>query len=264
LNIWRLIAHHENGKEAIELMKDMSRIAIGWSAIGDLKTINPNSPSDISKAIVGAYPKLENSHLGGPSLWNLYATMKESDLVIVNANGKRECVFEVNGPYFFEDENDILGYSHHRVASLTSIDPEDLWSHSGSAVEKGQNIRWTLAACMKGKDAERAIFEEGAKFSVRSTSVERNPEAREKCIEHFGCKCNACGFDFKKAYGDIGIGYIHVHHRVDLSTKTDVHTVDPQKDLIPLCPNCHAMVHKEKPAMSVEKLKNLLARAENA
>lgn len=259
MNIWRLIAHHKEGKKAIELMTELSRIAIGWSDIGDLRKIHPNDASDIARAISKAYPNLDNAHLGGPSLWNLYSQMKEGDLVIVNANGKRECVFEIDGPYFYDDKQDIFGYSHQRLASLTSINPEKIWNTAGSSVEEGQNIRWTLAACSRIQIANNAIFEEGARFSVISTAVERNPYARAKCIDVHGCSCAACGFDFEKTYGEIGRGFIHVHHLVDLATKKDVHTVDPEKDLIPLCPNCHSMVHKEKPAMSIKKLKSIIA-----
>lgn len=259
MNIWRLIAHHEDGKRAIEIMTKLSRIAIGWSDIGDLRKIHPNAASDITREISQAYPNLDNAHLGGPSLWNLYSLMTDGDLVIVNANGKRECVFEINGPYFFDKEQDILGYSHQRLASLTNINPEEIWNTAGSSVENGQNIRWTLAACSKNQSAKNAIFEEGARFSVSSTAVERNPYARNKCIENHGCFCNACGFDFEKTYGKTGRGFIHVHHLVDLATKKEIYTVDPEKDLIPLCPNCHAIVHKEKPAMSIDRLKKLIS-----
>ena len=260
MNIWRLIAHHEDGKKAIEIMTALSRVAIGWSEIGDLRKSSPNGPTDITREISQAYPNLDNAHLGGPSLWNLYSLMAEGDLVIVNANGKRECVFEINGPYFFDKEQDILGYSHQRLASLTSINPENLWNSSGSSVQEGQNVRWTLAACTKNATAKAAILEEGARFSVTSTAIERNPYARERCIEIHGCFCSVCGFDFEKTYGNTGKGFIHVHHIVDLASNNEIHNVDPENDLVPLCPNCHAMVHKEKPAMSIEKLKRLIGK----
>ncbi|MDN3685949.1 hypothetical protein QW180_29945 [Vibrio sinaloensis] len=37
-----------------------------------------------------------------------------------------------------------------------------------------------------------------------------------------------------------------MHHRIDLASIQGIHRVDPLRDLIPLCPNCHAMIHKEK------------------
>ena len=259
MNIWRLIAHHEYALESINQMVESGYIAIGWSDIGDLTEKRPKDQSEITNLISASYPTLDNAHLGGPSLWNLYKKINEGDFVIVNANGRRNCVFEVTGPYIFNSENPVLGYMHQRPAVLTNISAENLWRECGANVQEGQNIRWTLAGCKFSDIAEKLILEEGARFSVTSTAIERNPVARQQCIEHYGCTCAACEVNLERIYGVIGKGFIHVHHRTDLSLKRDVHKVDPIRDLIPLCPNCHAMVHKEKPAMSIEKLRRLLA-----
>ncbi|EGA72292.1 HNH endonuclease [Vibrio sinaloensis DSM 21326] len=258
MNIWRLIAHHENASESIELMKDLGCIAIGWSDIGDLKQIAPNNQSEITNLIDSSYPNLDNAHLGGPSLWNLYQNVKEGDFVIVNTNGRRNCVFEVTGPYVFNTENPILGYMHQRQAVLTDISAEKLWKDCSSTVQAGQNIRWTLAGCQFSEIAEGTILKEGARFSVISTAIERNPAARKKCIEHYGYTCAACDINMESKYGRIGKNFIHVHHRIDLASIQGIHRVDPLRDLIPLCPNCHAMIHKEKPAMPLEKLRAIL------
>lgn len=87
------------------------------------------------------------------------------------------------------------------------------------------------------------IFE-GAKKSVIVNQYERNPIARQKCIEANGCKCKVCGMDFEEKYGEIGRGFIHVHHVVPISTIGESYQVDPIKDLVPVCPNCHAMLHR--------------------
>ncbi|MBE2217886.1 MAG: HNH endonuclease [Ignavibacteria bacterium] len=83
------------------------------------------------------------------------------------------------------------------------------------------------------------------------------------CIKYYGAKCQICGFDFEEKYGDIGKGFIHVHHKVDISTIGKEYEVDFKKDLIPVCPNCHAMLHKRKPAYSIDDLKQLINPAEN-
>jgi Predicted restriction endonuclease len=64
-----------------------------------------------------------------------------------------------------------------------------------------------------------------------------------------------CGFDFEKRYGAIGVGFIHVHHLVDIASIGGRYQVDPVRDLRPVCPNCHAMLHREKPALSIQELK---------
>lgn len=256
MTIWRLIAHHEDATGAIRAMKHRNRIAIGWNETGDLRTSGVSGASSIGTLISEALHPVENAHLGGPSLWNLYHHMQEGDLVILNANGRRECVFEVIGPYLYESgPAQIMGYAHQRPACLTSIDPEDLWNTSGAAVAEGQNIRWTLAACLESSRARPSIHREGARYCVMSTAIERSPLARAACIAHYGCKCDVCGFDFKKVYGELGADYIHVHHRIEISSRTGAYDVDPIEDLIPLCPNCHAMAHRVRPPLPLEELK---------
>ncbi len=97
---------------------------------------------------------------------------------------------------------------------------------------------------------------EGACHQVYTTRYERNPIARNRCIELNGCKCSICGFDFEKTYGEIGKGFIHVHHIVPVSEIKESYRVDYEKDLIPVCPNCHAMLHRK--GVSVDGLKEII------
>lgn len=78
---------------------------------------------------------------------------------------------------------------------------------------------------------------EGAKISVTVNRYERSKAARYECIEKWGVKCFACGFDFEGTYGSIGAGFIHVHHLKPLSEIGGSYELDPRKDLRPLCPN---------------------------
>ena len=99
---------------------------------------------------------------------------------------------------------------------------------------------------------------EGATSTISVNAYERNPKARMACIEHYGFKCFICGFDFERFYGAIGKRYIHVHHEVALSSLKKEYVVDPVNDLKPLCPNCHAIIHRTHPPMAVDELKNIL------
>lgn len=99
---------------------------------------------------------------------------------------------------------------------------------------------------------------EGAAIRITVNSYERNVRARRKCIEHYGIVCLACGFDFEGIYGEIGSGFIHVHHVRPLAEIGERYEVDPIRDLRPVCPNCHAMLHSQSPAMSIEELKRRL------
>lgn len=101
-------------------------------------------------------------------------------------------------------------------------------------------------------------IEEGARAKVWVNKFERNRQARNVCIEHYKAKCSVCDFDFKEFYGDLGIGYIHVHHIVPISSIGKKYVVDPIKDLRPVCPNCHAMLHKGDQVSSIEELRRLI------
>lgn len=95
---------------------------------------------------------------------------------------------------------------------------------------------------------------EGAVKQITVNSYERNHAARQKCIEHYGAVCVVCGFSFKAVYGDIGEGFIHVHHLKPLAEVGESYELDPIADLRPVCPNCHAMLHRKTPPFSIEEL----------
>lgn len=97
---------------------------------------------------------------------------------------------------------------------------------------------------------------EGAKQTITVNKYERSAIARRKCIEHYGYKCFICNFDMGEFYGEEYTGFIHVHHIKPLSEINSEYIVDPVKDLIPLCPNCHAIIHHHKPTLDIQELKN--------
>lgn len=102
------------------------------------------------------------------------------------------------------------------------------------------------------------ILEEGKLYEITLTRHERNPKARKKCLEHYGTDCYVCGFNFEQVFGEIGKDFIHVHHLLPLSEISQEYEVDPINDLRPVCPNCHAMIHKNNPPFTIEEIKNLL------
>lgn len=93
---------------------------------------------------------------------------------------------------------------------------------------------------------------EGSVKQIIVNAYERNPRARAKCIAHYGSVCNCCGFDFLKAYGEIGQDFIHVHHLRLISDIGQEYRINPIDDLRPVCPNCHAMIHRRNPPFSLE------------
>ncbi|MBN2266736.1 MAG: hypothetical protein JW725_00145 [Candidatus Babeliaceae bacterium] len=102
-------------------------------------------------------------------------------------------------------------------------------------------------------------FHEGAAKEIRVNAYERSSVAREQCILHHGCACVVCGVVLAKIYGETAQGYIHVHHLHQLSEIGDSYKVNPIRDLAPVCPNCHAIIHLKKPPYSINEVKRLIA-----
>ena len=112
---------------------------------------------------------------------------------------------------------------------------------------------------------EDQLFSEGACRQATRSVYERNSLARKICIEFHRStegiiSCNVCGFDFHQKYGDLGKDFIHIHHKTLLSSKPTM--IDPKNDLIPVCPNCHAMIHAKNPPYTPEELMNLINKIE--
>ena len=100
---------------------------------------------------------------------------------------------------------------------------------------------------------------EGKKHKTTTNRFERSPINRTLCIAKYGFKCQICGFDFEKKYGELGRNYIHVHHIIPVSQIGTDYRINPIKDLIPVCPNCHAMLHRCDPPITPEELRRILA-----
>ena len=109
------------------------------------------------------------------------------------------------------------------------------------------------------EQTQDGIFE-GAVSHVSVNAYERNQEARRKCIEHYGVTCQICGFNFEKRYGEAGKDFIHVHHLKQISEIGETYQINPIQDLRPVCPNCHAIIHRRKPPFTIKELKSILRR----
>ncbi len=101
-------------------------------------------------------------------------------------------------------------------------------------------------------------YVEGAATEIVQTRYERDPAARAACLAHYGLACQVCGFDFEQRFGELGTGFIHVHHLDQLAVTAQEHEVDPIKDLRPVCPNCHAMLHRRCPPLALVELRALM------
>jgi 5-methylcytosine-specific restriction protein A len=129
----------------------------------------------------------------------------------------------------------------------------DLWAHHTSTV--------LFRSPDEPHGADSQAFPEGALSRTEVNRYERDPRARKACLNHWGCRCTVCEFSFEERYGPLGQDFIHVHHLLELSKVPPGYHVDPVNDLRPVCPNCHAMIHRGTgPALSVDELRRELRR----
>lgn len=109
-------------------------------------------------------------------------------------------------------------------------------------------------------DLAGELFIEGAEVTILTDRFERSRAARRRCIAAHGTACAVCGVDFGRLYGPQFAGKIEVHHRKPLNEIREDYVVNPVTDLVPVCPNCHMVIHS-KPgggAYSVEEVRNML------
>ncbi|GAA3562847.1 DUF3427 domain-containing protein [Marinobacter xestospongiae] len=135
------------------------------------------------------------------------------------------------------------------------------------AVERPARIDWIFGSegqsdmpVFTDEYSPSASYKEGQRTQVLVNRYERDRSARDACIQHHGARCQACGLDFGEKYGELGEGFIHVHHTTPVSEVGEGYSVDPVKDLVPVCPNCHAMLHRRNPPYSVEELRASMGR----
>ncbi|MBY4677442.1 HNH endonuclease [Marinobacterium arenosum] len=126
-----------------------------------------------------------------------------------------------------------------------------------SLIAEYQSLIFTEQSIYPDDLDEPEVLLEGHKKRVFVNSYERNPRARAKCVEHYGTTCSVCEMNFGEVYGELGQGFIHVHHLLPVSQLGKEYEVDPVLDLRPVCPNCHAMLHRRNPPLSISELKEM-------
>ncbi len=107
-------------------------------------------------------------------------------------------------------------------------------------------------------------FYEGKEMLKLHLVKERNPEVVKFAKKKFKQKhghlfCEVCGFDFSKAYGELGEDFIEAHHNIPISQMTNSNIVNVN-DIAMVCSNCHSMIHRKKPWLTIGELKELIKK----
>lgn len=233
----------------------------------DAKSLGGQSPHDLwfehGKAFVG----------GDPRHGRLLQRPLPGDTLLMWVNGRGVVgVGVVTAPWDGRVHEDAVVYRppHREPEYRLGVNwIVDLRSSPITAREIGSNPPSTLQRLLESRrDRVRgliekrigAVFVEGGLREVTLTVHERNPEARAQCLLFWGRACLACDLDFEARFAWLGKGLIHVHHLTPLSTTAGPREVDPKTDLIPLCPNCHAMIHSKSPPMNLDELRGVVGQ----
>lgn len=182
-----------------------------------------------------------------------------------------------NKTFWIDEEkyNQSLDYNWTRVRFVDEVDTPELSLSQLRAQGLKGNIQGSMKLTGELRDYIMAFFEhdltegyypdevpetleEGKRKSVLVNVYERNPIARARCMNNYGAQCQVCDLSFESKYGDVGKDFIHVHHIIPLHQIQKDYIVDPITDLIPVCPNCHAMLHRKENGsyLSIAQLRN--------
>ena len=228
-------------KKAVEVAKALlTLIATGQTKISysDLSNMTESKPSpyyEMNKLLDAINRRC--NHLGLPSI-SAMVVNKGTDLP---GEGFRQLCIDAFGYAPSMTLEEIVD------AELKKIQECDSWGKLADSL--GIKMPYDGSKLPEEMEEEvEAPIVEGAKRTITVNSYERDPRAKKKCKEYYLKKdgritCQVCGFDFGKVYGPEYDNMIHVHHIVPVSEIGEEYEVDPVKDLIPVCPNCHMVLH---------------------
>lgn len=108
-------------------------------------------------------------------------------------------------------------------------------------------------------DSDLIKYREGSIREITLELKKRDPRLRSQAIVKYGYNCQVCGFNFEDFYGDLGSGYIEVHHLKPLSEKNEDSTTSVE-DVSVVCANCHRILHhKGTNSLTISELKKVIA-----
>lgn len=123
-------------------------------------------------------------------------------------------------------------------------------------VSRGLLDQWLFSL---PEEITSSTYQEGLAEKVLVNRYERDPGARRACIDHYGAVCAACRVDLTSRYGFAATGLIHVHHLLPVAARGTVYHLDPIRELRPVCPNCHSVIHRRTPPYSIEEVRTFLS-----
>jgi len=209
--------------------------------------IDPLSKKSVLKAIA------EFDTLGRESFLEKYGYEKARSYFLVHSG----CLY---------DSKAIVGAAHGHQYGL-ALAPSEFSGGKATVQRKLEELGFRIKTLDRhdvvttyAGDVPETLWE-GARLTVTVNKYERSKKARTRCLEVHGTSCAICNFDFGAKYGAAFEGFIHVHHLVPLSKIGKGYRVKPVKDLVPVCPNCHAVLHFGGVQSTLEEVKAAVSKA---
>ena len=154
--------------------------------------------------------------------------------------------------HLFTREHDRAMFTYHGLARATQTFDE-------TPVKVHWGVQAVTDDLTSPDEVPATLVREGAVRQITVNAYERSRKAKAACVKHWGTGCYCCGLKMEDRYGEIAEGFIHAHHLNPVASIGREYTLDPVKDLRPVCPNCHAIIHLKTPAMKVDELRDLLS-----
>lgn len=213
-------APHIPGKHSPEV-QELSRVLNGLNSFLDHQTTEKfRNPS-------GVYMKLMNFRRFDPSY---------TGVGLAHGNKDEEVVWNT----YAHNREELTKIASH-IKQFASSEGVNVAQSIPDDEEEG-NEGQVLSRVHRYRERDRSLItKKKAKF------LQSNPSLY----------CEGCGFDFSVKYGDRGRDFIECHHTKPVSELT-VGETTKLSDLVLLCSNCHRIVHRKKPWLSIDELKQLV------
>ena len=225
----RLRVDFEPGKFAGSLLADMGRVdgdgrAAFHSVLADCRRLG----SEITLEINGSPVPLDSEEVWTPTWRRLVLSMNKGQLELGLDEGE-------------SDAQIVCRWTARFAAAVVALLPVE---------EESENAQ-----------SEVTGYPEGALATVQANRYERDRRNRAAAIAIHGTACKGCNLEMGARYGSVASGFVEIHHVTPVSQLGPGYVIDPERDLLPLCPNCHAVVHRRSPPFTVAELRELLEQA---
>ncbi|MFN5208814.1 MAG: hypothetical protein ACK5D8_04920 [Bacteroidota bacterium] len=242
----------------IEELKNTGKVTLMWSCRSH-KSIRPGDRAFLAR--VGSTPR------------GIFASGKVVSEPFLSQHWSGE---DKDVPRVLIEFDTLLNPEKEPILTVENLDKGNLSKQTWTPQSSGISIRPEVADELEEECFEFLITQniryspfsettdttityiEGSATQVTQTRYERNIYARKECLKHYGYSCSVCDFNFERFYGSLGYKFIHIHHLTQVATIKQEYKVNPIQDLRPVCPNCHSMLHKQNPPLTIDELKDII------